>query len=70
MRELRNNVDNEARFTDLAEAKKYYMPDLTQFPEAEEYAEEISESGTLEELADVLNKYSDDFGNGSEYKVF
>lgn len=69
MRELRNNVDHEARFTDLTKAKKYYMPESAEFPEQKEYAVEISEVESLDELADVLNKYSDLFGNGSEYRA-
>lgn len=69
MKELRNSIDYEARFTDLAEAKHYYAPDLAEFPEETEYAREISEAESLEELADVMNKYSDEFDNGSSYSV-
>lgn len=69
MKELRNSVDYEARFTDLEEAKRYYVPDLDEFPEEAEYAKEILEAESMEELADVLNKYTDEFDNGSEYKV-
>lgn len=34
-----------------------------------QYKEEIEEAETLEELASVLNKYTDIFDNGSEYFV-
>lgn len=35
----------------------------------EEYKAEISEAKSLNELADVLTKWSDWFDNGSEYEV-
>lgn len=70
MKELRHNYDTETVFEDLAAAKKYYMPDLAEFPEMAEYAEEIESAETLEELADALNKYADTFGFGGWYSVF
>lgn len=66
MKELRNRFDKDAQFDDLAKAKKYYMPNQ----EALEYAEEIANAETLEELADVLNRYSDIYGDGSEFYVY
>lgn len=69
MKELKNNVDYEAVFENLEEAKKYYMPNLGEFPECKEYAEEIEDSKTLEELADVLNKYTDVFSDGRNHFV-
>ena len=69
MKELKNNVDYETVFENLEDAKKYYMPNLEEFPECKEYAEEIEDSKTLEELADVLNKYSDVFSDGRNHFV-
>lgn len=84
MKELRNNVDCDAKFCDLEEAKKYYIPQ-TELPCAKdeysgndfdsyctqfkEYKTELSEADSLEELAIVLNKYTDIFDSGAEYKV-
>ena len=69
MKELRNNVDFEVVFTDLQKAKNYYMPNLEEFPECKEYAKEIEESETLEELAEVLNKYTDTYSDGRHHTV-
>lgn len=69
IKELRNKYDTEIAFEDLEKAKKYFKPDLTEFPDESEYAEEIDNSETLEELAIVLNRYTDIFGNGSEFYV-
>ena len=69
MKELRNNVDYEAAFENLEDAKKYYIPDVKEFPECEEYAHEIKECKSLEELADVLNKYTDIFSDGRNHFV-
>lgn len=69
MKELRNNVDYEAYFDELEEARKYYMPDLKEFPECSQYAQEIKDTRTLEELAEVLNKYTDEFSDGRHHFV-
>lgn len=69
MKELRNNVDYDAVFTDLQKAKDWYMPDVEEFPECAEYAKEIKDAETLEELAKVLNKYTDLFGDGRHHVV-
>lgn len=84
MRELRNNVDEEVCFTELKEAKKWYLPkdnvpctkeeylgnDYEGFcKEFAEYKKEIEQSETLDELAEVLNRYTDTFGDGRENKV-
>lgn len=70
MEELRNNVDSEVTFKDLAEAKIFYTPNLNEFPECKEYAKEIKACESLEELADILNSYTDTFGNGAKYEVY
>lgn len=84
MKELRNKFDKEAVFTDLEKAKNYYYPEDDKACERdeytgsnyeeyckdyEEYKEEIMKAENLEELADVLNKYTDEFNNGTEYFV-
>lgn len=69
MKELRNNIDKDTTFTDLREAKNYYAPNLEEFPECKEYTREIEGAGTLEELAKVLNKYTDTFGDGRNHTV-
>lgn len=69
MTELKNNVDWEAVFTDLDAAKKYYSPDLDEFPECKEYAEEIQNAADLWELAEVLNRYTDIFSDGRYHEV-
>lgn len=69
MEMLVNNVDYEAVFADLDAAKKYYSPDLDEFPECKEYAEEIQGAEDLEELAQVLNRYTDIFSDGRYHEV-
>lgn len=84
MKELRNKFDKEINFTDLKKAKTYYLPEDEKSCEEEEYTgdnyeeyckdyeeykEEIMKAENLEELADVLNKYTDEFDNGTEYFV-
>lgn len=84
MKELRSSTNYEVAFTDLQEAKKYYMPkettpgtiedflgnDWKEYCEQwQKYKHEIVNADSLEELAKVLNKYTDTFDNGSEYTV-
>ena len=69
MKELRNYVDYDAVFTDLQKAKDWYMPNLEEFPECTEYAKEIKDAETLEELAEVLNKYTDTYNDGRLHTV-
>lgn len=79
---LVNSFDKEAEFEDLAEAKEYYYPEMEMTEEDytgdnfaeylkswEEYKKGIKEAKSLQELTDVLNKYSDEFDNGSSWKV-
>ena len=84
MKELRNNFDKEITFEDLNKAKHYYIHD-SKIPCSQdeylgedynnyclkwnEYKKELEVAESLEELADVLNKYTDYFDNGSEYYV-
>jgi len=84
MKELRNNFDKETTFTDVQDAKSYYLKSVGVLCSEDEYigddygdycvqfceyCTDINNSETLEELADVLNNYTDIFGNGSEYSV-
>lgn len=84
MKELRNNIDTEKGFTDLQEAKNWYLlkadvpcekdeylgDDYEIYcKEFTEYKKDIEQTETLEELAEVLNRYTDTFGDGRENKV-
>lgn len=77
-----NSFDKEAEFESLEEAKKYYYPEMKMAEEDytgdnfaeylkawEEYKKGIKEAKSLQELVDVLNRYSDEFQNGSEWNV-
>ncbi len=82
--ELRNTLDTEISFQNLNEAKNYYNilsekepqreeylgDDFDKYVESwKEYRSELEQAGSLEELADVLNNYTDVFQNGSEWYV-
>lgn len=84
MKELRNSIDSDARFESLEEAKTYYYPEMdaleiresytgddfeSYLHEWESYKKGISSAKTLEDLAYVLNEYTDVFGNGSSWQV-
>lgn len=84
MKELRNSFDKEVAFESLEEAKKYYLPKENKPCEIEDYLgedykkfcddyeiykQEITEAQTLEELAEVLTKWTDIFDNGSVFFV-
>lgn len=45
----------------LEDAVKYYSNEYNKA--------ELEECTTLDEVADVLNRYSDDYGNGAYYEV-
>lgn len=79
---LVNNFDREAKFENLEAAKAYYYPEMKMTEEDysgdnfaeylkkwEEYKKGIKEAESLQELADVLNRYSNEFDNGSCWKV-
>lgn len=72
---LRNSFDKDINFYDLADAKQYYLTSEEQLIELD-YDEnfvarnnEIVNSESLEELADVLNTYSNICDNGSNWYV-
>lgn len=72
----------ELEFDNLEKAKRYFMP-TDNFEEEDyigddykndksryiQYQDEIETSESLEELAYVLNKYTDIFGNGIQYII-
>ena len=75
MKILKNGFDQEVWFDDLEMAKSYYAP-VEQLQENEflgdnfeNYVKQYNEAKTFEELAIVLNKYTDMFDNGSEWRV-
>lgn len=80
--ELINRIDKEIAFDSLEEAKKYYCPkeepskddyigdDFDEYiKDWKEYRSEIEQAENLEELANVLNSYTDIFSNGAEWYV-
>lgn len=83
MKELRNNIDKDAAFSELQEAKNYYLLDENALSEedytgdnfndylskAKDYNKEINEASTLEELATVLNSCTDLFEDGRYHTV-
>ena len=73
-RELRNSFDKEVCFSDLEAAKAYYTPSLEECSKTtddrfSDYIEKIKGAESLDELADVLNEYTDMFDNGSTWYV-
>lgn len=75
MNVLKNSFDKDINFYDLADAKQYYLTSEEQLIELD-YDEnfvarnnEINNSESLEELADVLNIYSSICDNGSNWFV-
>lgn len=82
MKILKNDVDYEIEYTDVYKAKRdmctiqnfcngeYIGEDYNLYKkQCNKYQREILNVYTLEELADVLNKYTDTFGNGSQWFV-
>lgn len=82
---LKNNYDKEIEFENLEEAKAYFLiseeqlKDLTDNYEGDDFEynkkrvlqreQDIKDANDLEELADVLNDYSDNYDNGSTWFV-
>lgn len=75
MKILKNSFDKDINFDNLEEAKKYYLKSAEQLEELDndedeiERNKEIESAENLEELADVLNKYTDLLDNGSHWSV-
>lgn len=72
---LKNSFDKDINFDNLKEAKEYYLipeEQLKELGNGEDEVErnkEIESAENLEELADILNKYSDICDNGSQWNV-
>lgn len=72
---LKNSFDKDINFDNLEEAKNYYLKSAEQLDELDndedeiERNKEIENAKNLEELADVLNKYTDLLDNGSHWSV-
>lgn len=85
MKILVNSKDEEIAFTNLDEAKFYYcfthfeiadfLSDYNGYDKInynillKKYNNAINETSTLQELANVLNEYTDVLDNGSYYNV-
>lgn len=77
MKFLRNEYSNDEYMT-LSGAKRYLVPSEEEIEEIKgtdyesdymEWVDDLKSAETLEELAEVLNSRTDDYGNGSEYTV-
>lgn len=82
---LKNNYDKEIEFENLEETKAYFLTQEEQLKELIDNYEgddfeynkkrvlqreqDIKDANDLEELADVLNDYSDNYDNGSTWFV-
>lgn len=79
---IERSNDKEAWFDDLEKAKEYMIPteelseedylcdDFENYAKNfEEYKAELKGAESLEELADVWNKYTDTFNDGSKFEV-
>ncbi len=82
---LKNNYDKEIEFENLEEAKAYFLTSEEQLKELIDNYEgddfeynkkrvlqreqDIKDANDLEELANVLNDYSDNYDNGSTWFV-
>mgnify|MGYP000979381026 CR=1 FL=1 len=75
MKILKNSFDKDISFDNLDKAKNYYLKSAEQLEELDndedeiERNKEIESAENLEELADVLNKYTDLLDNGSHWSV-
>ena len=75
MKVLKNSFDKDIEFYDLTESKQYYLTSEEQLIELDydkdlvERNNEIENSESLEDLADVLNRYSNVCDNGSNWFV-
>lgn len=82
---IKNNINDEIEFNNINKAKKYIVrqkeyvanykdeyigENLESYIEQyQDYILEIVDADTMEELCDVLNKYTDTFGNGSQWYI-
>lgn len=70
MKELRNSFDHEVSFSNLQKAKEYYGSGCVDDGYLNAlYCSEIESARSLEDLAEVLNRWSDVLNNGTRYFV-
>lgn len=79
-----NSFNKKIRFSNLDAAKHYFLFDLEKIKKDDDFTEnkekcigkikkfncEVTGAVDLDNLASVLNKYSDNLGNGSCFKAF
>lgn len=68
MKEIRNKYDVELRIETVEKAKNYFVTNEND-EDSVKFNIELNESENLEEIVNVLNKYSDLIGDGSEYYI-
>ena len=82
---IKNNINDEIEFNNINKAKKFivrqkeyvannkdeYIGENYELyiEQYQNYMLEIVDADTMEELCDVLNKYTDTFGNGSQWYI-
>jgi hypothetical protein len=77
---LKNTFADETSFENLEEAKHYFTPKAEEIKDAEEsglydmddyreYINGIKNAESLEELAEILNSRTDEYSNGTEWRV-
>lgn len=82
---IKNNINDEIEFNNINKAKKFivrqkeyvannkdeYIGENYELyiEQYQDYMLEIVDADTMEELCDVLNKYTDTFGNGSQWYI-
>ena len=82
---IKNNINYEIEFNNINKAKKFivrqkeyvannkdeYIGENYELyiEQYQNYMLEIVDADTMEELCDVLNKYTDTFGNGSQWYI-
>lgn len=72
MRELVRSNDKEFKVTSLEDAKYYFIPDLIDYEGVkglEDYYEELKNAESLEDFADIWNRNTDKYEDGSTLEV-
>ena len=69
MKELRNKSDHGEWFTSVDKANAYFHFYEPMDRLENEFNKELETCDTLEEIARLLNKYTDTLGDGTEYEV-
>ena len=82
---IKNNINDEIEFNNINKAKKFIVRQKeyvannkdeyigenyeSYIEQYQDYMLEIVDADTMEELCDVLNKYTDTFGNGAQWYI-